>query len=147
MIVTICGSTKFYAQMLEAATYLESLGHEVLLPHLEFGDFHVVRDTNRSEWKKLKPAFMKDHFEKMVRSDVVLVLNYDKGDYANYIGGNTLIDIAIAYEHNKPIFLLNPVPLGLSYSDEIEVMEPVVLDGDVQNFAEHTRRMMPTATG
>jgi hypothetical protein len=134
VIVAVCGSTRFHEQMKQVQKRLEESGHSVLLPHLEFGDFHRNRDTNREEWKRLKPKFMREHFDKIKRSDGVLILNYDKDGIMGYIGGNTLMELAIAYEHEKPIFLLNPIPKGLPYSDEIDVMSPVVLNGDLDRL-------------
>lgn len=31
----------------------------------------------------------------------------------------------------KKIFLLNSIPIGMSYADEIEAMKPVILNGDL----------------
>lgn len=137
MIITICGSTRYYQQMQEVGRELQARGHEVLLPHLEFGDFHEVRCVRREQWRELKRRFMKDHFEKMKRSHAILVLNYDKGDMKNYIGGNTLLDIAVAFEHGKQIFLLNPAPADPLYSDEIEGMDPVILNANLDALKDN----------
>ena len=51
----------------------------------------------------------------------------------NYIGGNTLMEIAFAYVNDKKIFLLNPVP-EVSYKDEILAMYTKVLNGDLQEI-------------
>ena len=45
----------------------------------------------------------------------------------NHIGGNTFLEMAFACVLNKPIYLLNPIP-ELSYTSELEAMEPIVLD-------------------
>ncbi len=63
-------------------------------------------------------------------SDAILVLNFDKKGIKNYVGGNTLMEIAFAHVNNKKIYLLNPVP-DLSYNDEILAMYDVILNGDL----------------
>jgi len=44
-----------------------------------------------------------------------------------------LIEIAFAHVLDKKIYLLNPVP-NISYSDEIEAMKPVILNGKLDNI-------------
>ncbi len=61
----------------------------------------------------------------------MLVLNYNKNNIPNYIGGNTFIEMAFACVLNKPIYLLNPIP-DISYTSEIEAMQPIILNGDLK---------------
>jgi hypothetical protein len=68
-----------------------------------------------------------------------LILNYEKNGVANYIGGNTLMEMGLACWLNKPIYLMNPVPADLSYSEEIRGMRPIVIDSDLSllnNYGE-----------
>jgi len=57
----------------------------------------------------------------------------DKNGIGNYIGGNTLIEMAFAHVLNKKIFLLNPVP-EISYKDEIIAMQPIILNGNLEKI-------------
>ncbi|MFA6790630.1 MAG: hypothetical protein WCR65_03565, partial [Parcubacteria group bacterium] len=66
----------------------------------------------------------------IVRSDAILVLNFDKKGIVNYIGGNTLMEIGFAHVNGKKIFLINEVP-EVSYADEILAMYDVILNGDL----------------
>ncbi len=68
-----------------------------------------------------------------MESDGVIVLNYEKNGVANYIGGNTLMEIGFAYVADKEIFLMNPIPTDVPYTDEIKAMvkEDHILHGDV----------------
>jgi len=81
----------------------------------------------------LKRGLMDTHFRKIDDSDAILVVNDVKNGVKNYIGGNTLIEIAYAYAQGLEIFLLNPIPV-ISYNDEINGMHPIVIDNDIKNI-------------
>jgi len=66
-----------------------------------------------------------------MNSDAVLALNFEKRGIANYIGCNTLLEIAFAYTAGKKIFLLNPLPQQEYIHDEINAIEPIVIHGDL----------------
>ena len=44
--------------------------------------------------------------------------------------------IALAYVNNKKIFLLNSIPTEVSYTDKIEAMDPICLNGDLDNITQ-----------
>ncbi|PJC52196.1 MAG: hypothetical protein CO030_04160, partial [Candidatus Magasanikbacteria bacterium CG_4_9_14_0_2_um_filter_42_11] len=70
------------------------------------------------------------------KSDKVLILNYDKHDIPNYIGGNSFLEMGFAYILKKPIYLLNPIPKIPYYETEIIAMKPVILDGELKKILE-----------
>ena len=72
--------------------------------------------------------------ELITNSDAILVLNYDKKGVKNYIGGNSLMEMGFAHVHNKKVFLLNSAP-ELSYTDEINAMTDMVVNGNLRNIA------------
>ncbi len=76
-------------------------------------------------------GFIKWWHDCIKKGDAILVLNYDKNDIKNYIGGNTLMEMGFAHVNNKKVFLLNPIPEGVPYVDEIKAMVDVVLDGNL----------------
>ena len=121
----------FHREMAEIKKKLEERGHTVLLPHIEYGDFHKLRDADEKKWSDLKPKLMRKHFDRVRNSDAILVLNYDKDAVKNYIGGNSLLELGIAFDLKKKIFLLNPIPKDLPYTEEIEVIKPIVINGDL----------------
>ena len=71
------------------------------------------------------------HFEKVAWAEAVLILNYDKNNIKNYIGPNTLIEMALALYLGKKIFLLNPIP-EMNYKEEILGVMPIVINGDLR---------------
>jgi hypothetical protein len=148
MKITICGSIGFYKEMEDARDELVKLGHKVKIPELalevpkEFGGGkkvyfgRYIEDNGGMDafpagheiWN-MKEGAIKDHFEKIDWADAILVINHEKRGIKGYIGGNTLIEIGVAFYQKKPIYILNPVSSELSYKQEILGMKPIVLDG------------------
>lgn len=130
MKITICGSMKFDSEMAVIKQQLELRGYDVEKPNVVEG--HTYSD-NLDEDAVLKRGFINEHFAKIDTSDAILVVNHDKNGVADYIGGNTLMEITYAYAHGLEVFLLNPVP-EVSYTAEIRGMYPIVLEGDIANI-------------
>jgi len=143
MKITICGSIAFLDEMQEAQKFLEELGHEVQIPPLEVLDedgkampakeYYALRKaTNNNDnwiWDRKEKA-MRLHFDKVVWSDAVLILNHTKNNINHYIGINTILEMGLAFHHEKKIYLLNPIP-EVSYKEEILGMRPIVINGNL----------------
>jgi hypothetical protein len=143
MKICICGSIAFYEQMLAVQKELENSGHEVKLPPLTTRDengnqisiieYYNLRKAETNDeswiWQRKKEA-IRMHFDKINWSDVILVLNYDKKGIANYIGGNTLMEMGVAFYLNKPIYLYQSLP-EISYKEEILAMFPIIINGNL----------------
>ena len=146
MKITICGSMAFYQEMLDIKKELENKGHQVKMPPTEvedqngnkvhIKDYYKIRkqakDDEQWVWDKKSEAIMW-HFDKIDWGDSVLILNYDKNNIKGYIGGNTLMEIGIAFFLKKKIYLLNPI-LEISYKEEILGTKPIVLAGDLSKI-------------
>jgi len=136
MKIAFCSSMAFAKEMIEAKKQLENLGHSITLPHNtekyasgEWGQ----EAKSESVANKKKYDLIKNYFEVIKNSDAILIINYKKNNIPNYIGGNSLIEIAFAHVLGKKIFLLNPIP-EISYSDEIKAMSPVILNGKLEEI-------------
>lgn len=139
MIITICGSSVFRKEMVEYKNKLLELGHEVIInPDYEA----FVRGEKQDLWRRVESEhalvkkernYIKWYYDAIVRSDAILVLNFEKKGVENYIGGNTLMEIAFAHVNNKKVFLLHEVP-EVSYKDEILAMYDVILDDDLSKI-------------
>ncbi len=134
MKITICGSMKFHEKMREVQEKLEDMGHTVYVPKsIELMDtvgyVHPEGDEEKVQ-AKIEHDFIRSHFKKIEESDVILVLNYDKKGIKNYIGGNTFLEMGLAFWLGKKIFLLNPVP-EMDYLTEMYAVQPVVINGDL----------------
>lgn len=129
MKIAICSSMKFAREMIRIGKDLEKLGHKIVIQ--DDVEQHASGEIKQEDkWRKLEIDPLKTYFKEIQKSDAIIVINKDKNNIKNYIGGNTLIEMAFAYVSEKKIFLLNPVP-EISYSDEIESMKPVILNGDL----------------
>lgn len=146
MKITICGSIAFYEEMIAIKNNLESLGHEVDLPPFEIknengqmipiAEYYEKRKKEKDDtswiWDRKKEA-IETHFKKIEWSDSILVLNYSKGEIDNYIGGNTFLEMGVAFHLKKKIFLLNNIP-DVSYKEEILGMKPMIIFGDLNKI-------------
>lgn len=150
MKITICGSIGFYPEMEAARDQLLACGHEVKIPELAlevpaqygggrkvyFGQFieqngGVDAFPAGHEIWSLKEGAIRDHYAKIDWCDGVLVVNPEKRGVAGYVGGNTLIEIGVAFYGGKRIFILNDVSPTLTYKQEILGMKPLVLHGNL----------------
>lgn len=154
MKITICGSIGFYTEMEAARDQLVALGHEVKIPELalevpaEFGGGKKVYfgkfieenggidafPAGHEIWHR-KEGAIRDHFEKIDWADAILVINEEKRGVPGYVGGNTLIEIGVAFYLGKGIYILNDVSAELTYKQEILGMKPVLLHGDLSKIA------------
>ncbi len=133
MTIAICASMAFADKMLTVKDELEALGHTVYIS--EFTRDFVGLTEEEKAAKNRNNVFKNDairlHWEKIQKSDAILVLNYDRKGIAGYIGGNTLMEIGFAHVLHKKIFLMNPVPDIDLYKSEIEGTQPTILNGDL----------------
>lgn len=131
MIITICGSIKFFNQMIEVQKELERMGHTIFMPIQADGvDYWSEDGASRVQAKK-KLELISEHMNKIEKSDAILVVNITKKEIENYIGANTFLEIGFAHYRDKKIYLLNPAPNQKYIEDEMLTMEPIVINGDL----------------
>ena len=82
----------------------------------------------------LKRDAISDHFEKIEWCDAILVANYEKRGIEGYIGGNTLIEMGLAFYLKKPIYVLYSISSEMSYKIELLSMKPIMLDGNLEKI-------------
>ena len=143
MKIVICSSIAFQDKIFPLKEELEGLRHEVkiwplkvkngegqLIPAQEY--YQIRRRANNDEkwvWDRKAEAVL-EHFDKIAWSDAILVANYEKKNIKDYIGGNTLMEMGLAFFLKKKIYLLNQIP-ELPYKEEILGVKPIILNGDL----------------
>jgi predicted RNA-binding protein with PUA domain len=130
MKIAIVGSMNFAKEMLNIKKKLEEQKHIVIVPkNIEMHANNSIKIENIKE--KIEENLIRHYFEEIKNWDSILVLNKDKNNIKNYIGGNCLIEMAFAHVLNKKIFLLNSIP-EMTYKDEIEAMQPIILNNNLE---------------
>jgi len=134
MTITLCGSLKFMDEIEGIDKKLKALGHRTFLPiktpGIDYWDknYHLMIEPPK------RFGLFGKHMKMIEQSDAILVANFPKGEIENYIGANTFIEMAFARYLGKKVFLLNPLPNQYYIADELESMEPVVLDGNLKKI-------------
>jgi len=125
MRIALCSSAKFFDKLPELKEELEDKGFEVFLPSMK--DYHHLKEDALA---KIQYDLIRKHFRKIDKSDAILVANFKKNGIAGYIGGNTLLEMGHAFAKDIPIFLMNDIPEGLNYKEELLALQPFVIGKD-----------------
>lgn len=145
MIITICSSCAFLDNALKVKQELESAGHEVLIypsggeidgKYMRADEYNKVRHESHGidELIKYKQPLVDLHFSKIEKSDAILVLNYDKNDIPGYIGGNTFLEMGLAYYLKKKIFMWQAASEQQKYWEEIISLGPITIEKDLSRI-------------
>jgi nucleoside 2-deoxyribosyltransferase len=141
MKIVICASISFTHKVKEIADILLGYGHTVEIPSasqkilngdISFEDWQAHKEKEGDMWfrQKVEEDLIKRYFRLIKDSDAILVVNIDKKEIKNYIGGNTFLEMGFAHVLDKKIFLLNEIP-DVSYKDELLAMYPIIINGDL----------------
>jgi len=145
MKITICSSAFFIKEVEKIKEKLEEKGYQVFIfPQkvelegeiLEVTQFYEMRKKdcfNEAYWR-LKNKLMEEHIRKIERSDAILVLNQDKDGISGYIGGNTFLEMGLAYYLNKKIFLWKKPSEDLPFFEEIMALKPIIIDENLEKI-------------
>lgn len=144
MKIVIVGSINFSYEIKKTADELEKLGHVVEIPtytkkilsgEVTLDDYVKTKEKEGDFGfrEKANEDLIKKYHRSIQTSDAILVLNLDKKDIKNYIGGNSFLEMGFAYVMDKKIFLLNDIP-DMLYTDEIKAMKPIILNGNLSKI-------------
>lgn len=132
MKIFITASKSAYDKVAEIKTLLEQAGHKVTPPN----GYNVPEQE--SQTKQLSPEEYANWKSEMIREDgriiaahdAILVLNFEKRNQPNYIGGATFLEMFKAFDLGKKLYLYNPIPNGI-LTDEIIGLQPTVINADL----------------
>lgn len=136
--ITLCSSMAFYKELLSIGEKLEKMNFHVLYPESSL----IMKKSNNFSPSVFKNSytdaergkFIKLHFQKVTKSNAILVINKTKKGIKGYVGGNTLMEMGIAFGANIKIYLLHPVSKNNSFYEEIVAMSPIILKGKIDTI-------------
>ena len=140
--ITICSSVSFYRKVLEIEKQLKKLGYKVKIPQTarkmeKTGNFNVADHKtwfkNKNDYEK-KTKLMNDHFKKVVEGDAILVVNNKKNGIKGYIGGNALMEMALAHYFKKKIFIWNDIASDFSFEEEVRALSPIFIQNNLSKI-------------
>lgn len=129
MNILIHASLDLKKDMLKAKSYIENNSkHSVIMPELT--RYQDIRDVNGDDetFTKIKNRLTKENIKNVEMCDALLIINNDHRSIKNYIGGNSFMEMVVAFYLGKPIYLLNPIPEDMSYTEEIKSLYPKVIN-------------------
>lgn len=134
--ITICGSMQFAKEMAQLKQELESLGWIVFTPDLseKSSSYEELQNNARLKTKK---EFITNHFERIKKSNAILVANYEKKGIKGYVGSNTLMEIAVAHMLQKVIYIFNDLD-PQNCEEEVRALTTHFLNGRVKNIKKKT---------
>ncbi len=132
MKIFVCCSKAFYPRVAPIKHQLEAMRHTVTLPNSydnpgREAEMQILGWREHARWKAEMLRLQK---AKVKACDAVLVLNFEKNGQPRYIGGATFLEMYMAFDFGKKLFLYNDVPDGM-LRDEIIAFEPTVIYGDL----------------
>jgi len=123
MKIIICGSMKFLREMASLKKELEKKGHKIIIP---------LPDESYSHGNNIKRQAMEDFNNNLKDADAILVANYDKNDRACHIGINSIMEIGMAFNRKKKIFVLNKIPKECE--DELKAINVIELNNRLEGI-------------
>jgi nucleoside 2-deoxyribosyltransferase len=144
MRLTICSSATFAQESREIRKKLEEKGVDALLypqtvrvkkKTMNVREFYAMRKKNLTEeLLTTKKQLMDEHIDKIKNSDAVLILNFDKPKNPGYVGGNSFLELGVAYALGKKVFIWKKPTDTLPYYEEIMAMRPIIIEEDLEKI-------------
>jgi hypothetical protein len=130
-ILLIC-SKQFYPEIQKIKEQLEIKGHKVFLPNCikDPSTEQRYKDLGKKEHAKFKKKMFKQSAKTIKKMNAVLVLNFEKNNIPNYIGGATFLEMYEALKKGKKIYMYNDVGTSI-LSDEINGFDPIIINGNL----------------
>lgn len=128
MKVLIHASLDFAKEIIDVKKFFdECLNISVILPELT--RYQDIRDVDGDDitFTKIKNRLSIENMKNVEKCDGLLILNYTHREIENYVGGNSFLEMCIAFYLHKPIFLLNDIPENMHYTEEIKSFYPIII--------------------
>lgn len=133
---------------IDVETQLKALGFRVVIPQTarkmaKTGDFDIEKLKiwlNDAKNYPIKAKLMKDHFREVAKADAILVLNLTKKGINGYIGTNVLMEMALAFYFEKPIFVFDKISEDAAFKEEIYAMMPIWMNRELMVLVDYFRQ-------
>ena len=137
--IVICGSMSFFNEMKEIKWKIESMGINAVIPEDES---ELIDKFSAKQFEDFKRKVSQSYLRKIRDNETraVLVYNQEKNGKKNYIGANTLVEIAMAFTWNRKIFLFDNIYPPLE--DELVAWECIPLERDVSKLEKYLREII-----
>ena len=135
--ILIHASLDFKNEIISVGKFLNSIGKFTpILPELT--RYQHIRDIDNDDetFTKIKNRLTLDNIKNVEKCDALLILNYSHRGIDNYVGGNSFMEMCVAFYLGKPIYLLNNIPENMTYTEEIKALYPTVIN-DLNWFKEN----------
>ena len=134
MKIVFVGSSRFVEDMKRIKSELSKKGVDCQLMEPLISEDDYIKENSIDKLLKQKPFFTKNHFKKIENSDGVLVINNERKGIKGYIGPNTLMEIAVAFHFDKPIFFLNSFNESHPFFEELVGLNSVILNDNLNKL-------------
>jgi hypothetical protein len=109
MKIALCGSITFMDEMTALEVPLRGLGFAEVFRPIGVGghekEFKARMTAQEDGKRKIEFDLINMHWKKILRSDCILVANYEKQSIPGYVGGNTFLEMGFAFVTGKQIFI------------------------------------------
>lgn len=138
--IVVCGSMAFFEDMVKCQEQLKLLGIDAIIPKEEND---IIQFCNENQLIEFKKKVSRTYLKKIRNKDTagVLVYNKEKNGIVNYIGANTLVELAMAFTWNRKIFLYNDIYSPLK--DELQAWDCICLNGNLDRLKEEFVKLTP----
>jgi hypothetical protein len=132
MKVLIHASLDLVERMLVAEKILRQKGVTPFLPdtyryqHIR-DEYHDLETFNR-----IKNKLSLENMRLVEKCDALYVINEDHRNIKGYIGGNSFLEMCIAFYLSKPIFIAQEFSNELPYSEEVLSFQPTIIGSPEQ---------------
>ena len=139
--IVICGSMYFYKDMQKCMQLLNNQGIKAIIPIEEFDEMkNVSTDDFLAFKRKISRSYLKKIRHK--NTTAVLIYNAEKNGKENYIGANTLVELAMAFIWNRKIYIFNEMYEPLK--DELLAWNCILLNGDLSRLITDFKNQFST---
>ena len=135
MKIALSSDPKFYSALQLIKDDLVKKGYGIFISSMK--EFDLNKDVINS---RKQFDLINENFRNIDNSDAIYVANYNHMGIEGYFAGNSFLEIGRAFEKNKGIFLMNPIPKKFIYRDALEAMQPIVIGRDWEKLDEYFRK-------